>query len=892
MPFDKDAYRDGYLRPKTKLKLTTLQDDLFDRYAITLPARDADVVATVNAVRSFWSSQQRGAPLHRYAAMCQAADEELRQQKVAAGPHRGKDMLTAGWWEAKREEADAAAQTRISELAAILKDSNGAYGVVTRSYLATCAERLALAQAQAEAAAKTVGLEVVDDVDIPDGPPVGRFAALEQALSVGQVATVPTLIHPRCAPFRIASRFESPSLPSARLDIAGVRTQELEANRQPNTATWNARRSALNMLRSAAEGGADLHQVALYHLVKSATGSGVPGTAGIRAALLSRGVEERDANILAVVLADRAATSSGSGVARAEQLLQEGRLREAISIAQSIPQEGGSDQVKQLLTKIGSAKGRLEVLLAEADALLAVPDEIGSAAKLREAASISAEDAAERMALVPLSPVRELRAEVDGGSVRLHWQPNVGHDSDTGYTVVRSADAPPKTPANGTPLPAPAGTSATDAHAPVARTVHYSVFATTAGRPSSRPVTVDMISLPPVADVRIETGADWVSAHWSAHPGVHHVEATRNDGATATAVPVQLGGAKITGLPEGESVHIELVAVYQDADGRALRSTPVTISGTPRAAAKPLENLRAQPIAGPSGVQVRLAWTAIDRSEVRLKRNVSVPRWNSGQLVTAEDMAGWGTDITGQTDVQPGRTVLEASLPPGVHHVVPFSIGGTGIITGRPVSVGVTEPVTGLSATLFHSVARLAWTWPGACNLAEVGWQRDDAGEDAVGLVKLSRAEYDTKGITVPLGPEPCEISVRALIFVAGRTFASPPVTVTVDRIATTRVDYKVSSSPGIGPIGGRTKKVTVTAGGRTGPLKIALVAAPGTFLPATPDAGVTIHEENLTLDVGQSHTFSAKVPPAISKPYWVRCFLISGNAQLHDPLLTTLKEG
>jgi hypothetical protein len=54
----------------------------------------------------------------------------------------------------------------------------------------------------------------------------------------------------------------------------------------------------------------------------------------------------------------------------------------------------------------------------------------------------------------------------------------------------------------------------------------------------------------------------------------------------------------------------------------------------------------------------------------------------------------------------------------------------------------------------------------------------------------------------------------------------------------------------------------------------------------------VTIHEENLSLDAGQFHTFSAKVPPAISKPYWVRCFLISGNAQLHDPLLTTLKEG
>ena len=887
--FNKDAYRDGYLKPKSRLKLTALQDDLFERYAITLPASDSDIARTLKEVRSFWGIQQAGTPQAKYAKMLIAADEELKLSRVESGPNRGRDMNSAAWWEEKRAAQDVAAQERVAKLANLLKDQNGAYGVVTRSFLTTCAERLSLNAAKAEQAAKTIGLEIVDGVKLPDHPPIGQYSSLENELGVGGVATIPELVHPGSAPFRIVERFESTSVPSARLDVDGVRSQEIEANRQGTSATWNARRKALNLLRSAAESGADIRQIALYHLAQSAMGSGVPGAAGIKAELRSRGVEERDANILAVVLAERGG-GGPSGAGHVEQLLQEGRLNEAVAVAQRLPQDGVN--VKQLLARIETAQAKLRGLRDDVQKLLAVPDEQGALAKVKQLAAISGEDADELMALVPLTPARDVRIDVDGRNVRLHWQPNVGHDADTTYRVVRSLDGPPLRPANGSPVEGISGTSASDGNAPVAQSVHYSVFASAPGRPSSRPASADTILLPPVQDARMEAGQDWVSAHWSAHPGAHHVEAVRRDGRNATPVPVRLDNAKLEGLPEGISVHVELTAVYERPEGGILRSASVTVAGTPRAAATPLENLRAQPVGSAGGVQVRLSWTPVDKSGIRLKRSNSAPRWATGETVGADEMSAWGDDVTGPTDTLLGQTRLTASLPAGVHYVVPFSVGGIGVVVGRAVTVGVTDPVVGLTATPFQGYARLAWTWPGTSSLAEVTWERDDTEPDSAGVKKISRAEYDSGGATVPLGAAPCKVSVRAMMIVDGQYFFSPPVTTTIEQVSGAPVAYDVASSAGIGPLGRRTKKLTLSSSVDTGPLRIAFVASRGIVMPADPEEGLTMLDETLTLLAGRPQTFTAKVPSAFSRPYWVRAFLISGNAQLQDPPLTKLKEG
>lgn len=891
MAFDRAAYEASYFLPKSKERVPPAEEDIFQRYAITLPATDSEISTAIRAVRSYWDSQQPGSRQGKFAKMCIAAHEDLQAKRVEDGPNKGKDIATAAWWQWKQTAGEGAAKERVSQLSGLLKDQNGAFGVVTRSFLDACARRMTITTAQAEEAARSIGLEIVDDVDLPDAPPISQYAQLESELAVGQVSTVVELVHPSSGTYRLLKRFESVADPDLLLDVPSLRSQEMLADRQPKTSVWTAKIRALGILRTAVEGsGADLRKVALYHLVTSALDGGVPGPAGIKAELVKKKLDEREANILAVILADRAGGGAQSASTRVEQLLQSGRLREAKAVAGSLQE--GTEGNKQISARIQQAQAKLDALLVEARTLLTVPDEVAAAAKVREARAISEEDADELLALIPLPPARDLRIDVDGSDVRMHWQPNVGHDADTTYRVVRSLEAPATNPASGGPITPVNGTTATDGAPPVAQTVHYSVFASTPGRPSSRPASDSTVVVPPVRDARMETGPDWVSAHWSSHPSVHHIEAVRRDGKSTTPLDVKVNSAKITGLPEGLSVHIELTAVYVRPQGGELRSPPVTVAGTPRAAAKPLENLRAQPIASPSGVQVALSWTPIDRSDVRLRRSGSAPQWNIGQMVAPEEMTAWGDDVTGPTDVATGKTTLTATLPAGVHYVVPFSVGGTGTVVGRAVSVGVTDPVEGLKATVFKGYARLSWTWPETSSLAELVWRRDDDAKDAAGVEKISRAQYDGVGARVPLGSAPCAVTVRALMVVEGKTFASPPQFLTISEVEEAAVDYEVASSAGLGRLGGRTKTLTLTAKNDTGPVRVAFVAAPGIAMPLDPSQGITLIEESVTLAAGATKTFpSVKIPAAISRPYWVRCFLLSGAAQLQDPPLNTLKD-
>jgi hypothetical protein len=888
MAFDRDAYVKAYLLPQAKKKLPTLPNDLFERYAIPTPIpSDGALAEHIKSVRSAWLAVSTAATqppfAKNFAKQCLAKDEEVKKERV-----QGKDYQTTAWWRAKKGEQDAAAKGRVDELAAVLKESNSAFGVVTRSYLAMCAEKLNLDDAQAQEAAKTVGLKVVGDVAIPDSAP-DRYKELEKELGIGGVRTIAELVYPEIQDFAIVDRFEWSQNPTARLDVAAVQNQSMEAERQGNTQTWNARRRALSLLLSEAKAGVDLHKLALYQVVQSAIGSGVPGTAGIKAGLRKLGVVERDANVLAVVLAEK--SGGPSGPAKIARLLQEGRLIEAKALARTIPPEA-SKGYQEILASVEAAQKKLDALLAEATRLLAGGDEIGAAAKVREAGTISAEDAEKMIVTVPISPPLGLTAGVDGTKVRLYWQPNVGHDSETVYEVRRSTGSAAENLASGTPVTSIDGTSATDGAPPTAQATYYSVFAKVAGRPNSRPAKQSIVSVPPVLDPGTEVGPDWVNAHWSTHSAVRHVEAARRDGGRSESVKTNGNSARITGLTEGSSVQIELTAVYEAPDGTLMRSNPVIVTDTPRAAARPLEAVRATPVAATGGVQIRVSWTPVDRSEVRFRRNGSPPAWTVGEMISAEQRDAWGHDVSGSVETAGNQTRLDATLPSGIHYIVPFSKGGTGIVVGKTVAVGVTDPVTGLTHTSFNGFARLAWTWPATSSVAAVSWSRDDGGDDAVGLEKFTRADYDRLGVTVPLGPSPCRVEVSTLMMVDGKTFASPPQTLVIEQINHSPISYTIDSSPGIGPFGGRNKTLNVKSDNATGPVRIVLIAAPGSVMPLEASDGHPILDQTITLQPGRPQSFKVQVPKAIPKPFWVRAFLQSGGGQLVDPPMNTLKEG
>jgi hypothetical protein len=874
MHFDQTEYREEFLKKHRGTR--SAPGDLLARYAITLPASsDEEIAAQLKAVRGYWNTIYNGSSnIARVAKLCRAEDERLRAE-------HGAKLETRDWWQQQQSDQQKTADASITVMADELQRRYGKLGVVSSGTLSHFAANLGLTTAQANQAAQRSGLSVIADVTLPATEPMSTFKGLLTAMSECAVPSVPELVHPGSGAFRLVDKYECLAHPLKRLDAVAVDAQSAEADKQRKSATVDARRAALTTLRKAVRDGVDLREIALYHLVTVARDAASVSADIAAAKLREARVEARDAAIIAVLVAEQG-TSGGTGPQRVPDLVAAGRLREARAAAASLPAE---DSVRaDAEQRIAAAQHRLDELLAAVRAASAAHDEARAQALLKEASLISAEDADAELAEVPLPPPASLHATGEKTGVSLIWRPAPGHDPDTVYLVRRSA--PPRSlsaPNDGEPVYRDRGNRCTDPRAPVARPVQYAVFAEADGRPTSRPATVLMTLLPPVAQLKAEVGPATVALSWSAHPDAR-VEVTRTaPGAAPVPVRVAGGGAQVSGLTEGQQQYFEVTAVYTGPDGAELRSVPADISATPRAQARPISTLRARTVGTEGAIRVQVTWRQVDNSDVRIIRCAREPAVSLGTLVSPEEMAAVGDEVTGTLLAAGRETGFETELPPGVHRLVPFSIGGTGIVVGKPVTVAVTDPVRQLSVTPFADYATVSWEWPPSAQVAEVSWRLDGT-ED---VVHIDRGQHRAAGgVQVPLGRGPCEIEVRAVITVGKTSFTSPPVTATVAQVVETPIRYDVAT---LAPtLRGRLKKVSFSADEACAGVRVQVVASPSRVMPTRPSDGQTVLDTAITLRPGVPDEYRVTVP---RKTIWVRCFVITGQARLIDPPINRLKE-
>lgn len=876
MAFDEKRYVEEYLKKRDVKR--GLPDDLVERYAITLPASDAEIAAQVRAVRSCWNGFKPGARGADIVKLCRSADEALRAQ-------HGDDLLCRDWWTKYADGKRSAAEATVTKLAERLKSAYGQLGVVTATTIEALAATSGLSPQQATDAARKASLTVVPPTPLPSvpGPIAGRFTTLQVDLQACGARTIPELLHPGSGEFRIRDGYECLADRQNRLDVAAVSVQ-MEAAQKTGAGTSNdARRAALQSIRSAAEKRVDLTQLAFAHLVDLAAALLPQGLETAWDGLAEVGLARPEAAVIVVLLADQSTTAGAAGVAKVEQLLAEGRLAEARQAAQSMPD--GSKERSAAIKRVDTERTRLDDLLTQVRQAVADGDETRAASLVREAELISGDDAEEALAAVPLTPPAGLRLVSDGDSVKLFWQPSAGHGDDTTYIVIRSDTRPPSTPADGTELGRESGTTFVDPHSLVARTVYYSVFAAARGRPSSRAAGATITVLPPVANLAADVGPSEVTVHWSTHPACHETEASRTEpGNAPTKLTVSNNSCYLGGLVEGQSLHFEITAVYRGVDGSVLRSSVAQINATPRSEASPIGKLRARPIDVAGEVRLRISWTPVDGSEVRILRSASPVPWTTGTWITADDMGRFGAEVTGRHVTGRSEVAIEAEIPPGVHHLVPVSIGGTGMVVGASTTVGVTDPVTNLVATPFATYATLSWQWPTSSQLAEVTWEVD--GE--VDVYTIGKSEYQTQGgARVPLGREPSTVEVRAMIRAQAASFTSPPVTLRIDAVNNVEIGYVVSDSP----LARRNKKVTFTSAEGCRGVHVRMVASPGPVMPTSPDDKFILLDAALDLPPGEPVVHSVTVPRAVSRPYWVRCFIVGGRGRMVDPPITDLKE-
>jgi hypothetical protein len=871
MPFDEAEYQDGFLKKYRGTR--TAPGDLMARYAITLPAQDADIAAQLKTVRAYWNKICTGkANIAQVARLCRAEDERLQAEHGAA-------MGTAKWWQQRQSDQQKTADATITMLADELQRRYGNLGVVPSGMLGHFAENLGLDTAQASQAVQRSGLAVIADVTLPTAEPMGTFRALLTAMSECAVPSVPELVHPGSGTFRLVEKYECLAHPLKRLDAVAVDAQSAEADKQRKSATVDARRAALSTLRHAVRQNVDLREIALYHLVTLVRDSASVSAEIAAGKLRAAGLEARDAAVIAVLVAEQGA-SAGTGP-KVLDLLAAGRLREARAALAGLPAEGTLRAEAE--QGIKEKQQRLDEVLAAVRAASTAHDETRAQTLVKEASLISVEDAEAALAEVPLPPPAALHAAGEGTGVSLFWRAAPGHDPDTVYVVRRGTPPrPPSTPDDGEPVSRDRGSTCTDPRAPVARPVQYAVFATTDGRPPSRPATLPVTLLPPVTQLKAEVGPATVALSWSAHPDAR-VEVIRTAPGMAPA-PVRVTGAggQVSGLTEGQLQQFEVTAVYTGPDGAELRSAPAHIKATPRAQARPVTSLRARTVGSEGAIRVQVSWRRLDNSDVRIVRCDREPAISIGTVVSAEDMAAVGEEVTG-TLLAAGQTGFETELPPGVHRLVPFSIGGTGIVMGKPVTVAVTDPVRHLSVTPFANYATVSWEWPQSAQVAEVSWRLDGT-ED---VAHIDRGQYRSAGgFKVPLGRGLCEIEVRAVITVGKASFTSPPVSATIAQVMDTAIRYDVAT---LAPaLRGWLKKVSFTSDQACSGVRVQFVASPARVMPTSPSDGQVILDTALTLRPGIPDEHKVTVP---RKTVWVRCFVVAGQARLIDPPITRLKE-
>ena len=151
--------------------------------------------------------------------------------------------------------------------------------------------------------------------------------------------------------------------------------QITEADKRGISATEDARRAALKLLRRALKEGVDLRDVTLYHLVTVARETAMLSTGMAVAALAKAELDQQDAAVIAMLLTEQAGAAGGSGVGRVRSLLESGRLREAIQAAQTLP--AGSEAGAEAVQLVTAARERLDQLFAQAAAAAEEPTRSG-----------------------------------------------------------------------------------------------------------------------------------------------------------------------------------------------------------------------------------------------------------------------------------------------------------------------------------------------------------------------------------------------------------------------------------------------------------------------------------------------------------------------------------
>jgi hypothetical protein len=880
MVFDSRAYEDTVLKPMRRL-LPNLPDDLQTRYAVDPASMDAAALRErVETVVKLWNKLALRAG-HGGMVAKQLAHEH---QQLEAG---GNDLGDPGFWKAWLARRRQSVGTAIEELAAQLKDEYGTLGVITKAQLRAAAEG-GLGDAELDQARAKAGLQVVEPVALPAKPEMrGQLKVLNDALIEAGVQSIPELLFAQLTEFGLVNGLMVEPRPQGRtvaLNLAAGEERMLELDRLPDSGRVRSVRNAVGLVVAEAKAGVDLTALALFHVlqqVRERQRDGV-GSGTLFALLVRKKVRRADAGRIVVSLLGETG-SVRDPAAEVVELLAEGRLLAAQQLAAALSGEDG-ETARAAVQRVHE---QVAALRSAARAHLHAGRDEQAGDVLRQAVALASDlpELAAQLAGVPAPAVLAASATADGSGVRVTWRPAPAHGESTKIAVVRGRDRKPESPDDGTPI-AVAGSHAADAAPPIGVEVHYAVFTRVGGGRWSRPTAASVRVVPPVSDVVVEGGKGTITGRWNAHPAVVAIEVHRSEGSPdAPSEPVRVGASgafRDESVRDGIPYFYSVVAVYPSpTGGPSLRSAAVVVRGTTRVDAGPIASLNAT-LTYADGPTVRLTFRQQPGCEVVLRRAGSPCPWEYGTRVGRAELSGWGTELRGAVTVRETSATLVAAVPPGRSWIVPFTVTHDGAVRGQHAYVELIEPVRGLAAQRFGDDVRVTWIWPDDVSAADVTWSD--------GHRRITLAHYREEGGCVLRAVRGVRrVHVQAVVIGGGDEACATPVSVAVaERPAQLR--YTLSRR-GLRLAGGVKVTVTLSSPDPVTRATLLLVVSAGAVMPLTPDVGIELLREIVSVPPGAPLALpEVAVPNVLRKPYWLRCFLLDSTVELLDPPVSQLK--
>jgi hypothetical protein len=892
MSFDRQRYEQEVIGPLRGRHGRLPDDDLLRRYAVDPAMRPEELRNHLRELRRYWNSKANGADSKaRVCRQLLAADEELQR---SVGPQ----MYEPDWWAGQVKRRDHAQREAVEQLAADLARAYGGTGLVTRAQLDRIVQHYDLPPRAVERAAEQAKVRVVDAPALPTESGLDRTAYRGLVQRMGEVgaATVVHLVHPDLRqPFTLVREFRVDGGPRLPLNRAAVADRIAAMERAADSPVVRARKAALRVLDTGLKAGAELRTIALYQVIERLLAHRVGGLAD---ALLIRqatrlGLTQADAELLVASLPTDVEPVSGAA-AQIRELLSDGQLRAAQNALSALP--AADPEHADLEQAVRRQLDEMRRLLTGVDAALREQREEEAERLLREAHRIAADDENVETWLrrLPTPPPREPTAVEAAAEVRLSWQPSLSA-AEVRYRVVRAEGRPPRSPDDGVQVAETDGTDVVDRAPPVARDLHYAIFAAPAGAAVwSRPARVTAEVVPAVADARLRVSSEEITATWTVHPSAVAVRVRRTrsrpptgpaDGVLVTATTAAFVDRDII---EGEQYFYGLTAIYRNSRGAEVSAPMSVVSARPRAAARPVRELAVDPLSVTGDTaRVRLSWPA-DAGDVRIRCATRFPGWDVGDVVAVAEMERFGREVAGTPVVDGARAVLEADVPTGPQVYVPFALGGTGAVVGRAVEMGHSDPIRRLHAQRIGQQVMLTWVWPDQVRLVEVEWGTPRLPRQ---VRRMTHSQYvDGSGCVLPVGSDGVTVVVRAVtVGPTGESMSAPAELTVAGRPV--QVTYSVRRAGEWRARWSRRRLVVLTADEDCADVGLVVVVAPGLVLPLQPDQGAVVDRfEGLRLARGTPRILEIELPPGVRTPYWIRCFATSPSVSVVDPPIAELK--